>query len=1085
MAAESSPSGPIESAGLAARDESPTRSSTSSLDPDQQTCEHASSLPSLRESPRASASSSGVASKAGEGPRLLTFLPQRLHEATPPQDGALPAASGHGHTDAETHAQGANPGEARPEIQAGSDSDSKTSSSPLSFLTSLAVASKQKAHAEGLSSHASSISGKRRAQGVEKLSVGSSKTALVSLDEESDVSGADSAASVLSSQWASGEDRTIGAKPVLDRARWTTTAHDATTHGDASAETLTTPEGIQSPPLSCIVAVEEQTVPPWEERGIVEGVGVVKASSLKKSGRRPKAIHFREADSEVSAPSFSDMPSLGPGMGRQESDLEGRSNGEVFRPMHFSEDDEEEDEEETKRYLGRSQTGDPGWRGMRWQMRSMWRYVAAINNDEATMKNATGPYRVLRGCDCKCFPLAFKERRAECDYRNFNIRRMPLRLVIMFPVLCTIYAISYGTCRRFCPDCYLAAPFDGELVVSVFLLTVATLGAHFYLLYKYLELFVVLTLCLLSTYRSAMRLSTLAGAIRDPANFGVIFPYYGINGILESFLLCFTIVTFLGVRFAYAMWATLYFLAWSAPIAILSMHLSVKLIREPERVWSEWEGLLHILPFLLIVLTLVSAYYEERKKRVLFWNLRISDSRLKLLEKQVQLRRLKRRVDTGTPLDCILGNLSEALEALKRPTPLNREEIFALMQETINMLTTSENVYQVQAEYVDNDFTRSFIRDLRMHSREASDFAVSRLNTLATRRRSVISGRVETTRTELLEEIGNSWDVNMFMLRLKLPRPLVEVGYVLLSPFALSPDACLNTQLLRKFLCEVEKAYRNCPYHNSLHGSMVCHLSICLLEMLRLRESLGDLEEASLIIAALCHDIAHPGRNNNFMVNANTPLALTYNDISVLENMHASLTFKLLLDRRLGLLNHLHREAYRSFRMTVIELIMSTDMKTHFEQIANFRVRRQKEEFDPINNYDDRQKVMSMIIKSADIGHGTLPWADHERWCDLVVQEFYEQGDEEKRLGLPVSFLCDRDQHDREFFKSQVGFLDFVVKPLYEELKALETQLNLNPQLPIENICMKNLQENISEWKKKNEERRASLEPAGLEVGGA
>lgn len=41
---------------------------------------------------------------------------------------------------------------------------------------------------------------------------------------------------------------------------------------------------------------------------------------------------------------------------------------------------------------------------------------------------------------------------------------------------------------------------------------------------------------------------------------------------------------------------------------------------------------------------------------------------------------------------------------------------------------------------------------------------------------------------------------------------------------------------------------------------------------------------------------AHPGRNNNFMVNASTPLALTYNDISVLENMHASLTFRLLCE---------------------------------------------------------------------------------------------------------------------------------------------------------------------------------------------
>lgn len=50
--------------------------------------------------------------------------------------------------------------------------------------------------------------------------------------------------------------------------------------------------------------------------------------------------------------------------------------------------------------------------------------------------------------------------------------------------------------------------------------------------------------------------------------------------------------------------------------------------------------------------------------------------------------------------------------------------------------------------------------------------------------------------------------------------------------------------------------------------------------------------------------------------------------------------------------------------------------------------------------------------------------ADGTPVCCAVVT----QGDEEKRLGLPISFLCDRSQHDTEFFKSQIGFLDFVVK---------------------------------------------------------
>ncbi|CBZ52185.1 putative 3',5'-cyclic phosphodiesterase [Neospora caninum Liverpool] len=983
------------------------------------------------------------APKRGEVPVQPTSSSDSLRQPGPPASAEASTGVSRRQRLFPQHAKDAEPpADAPPQKPRACGVSRKTGSpahrSPLAALTSFAFGAQHasrkqtggdlEAPASSMESCGNCGSGSLRSPGI----------IMESVDEDDELdAGAGSLSFTFSSQWNSREGgSSFVSEPVPWRVKWENAPRTVTRQGDATVARGTyNMASLRSPPMSCIVSMEEKTVPVTEDWHSGEGVGVVKAAEPRKnSGQGAKVIRFREADSEVSAPTFSDPPSLSHDVGQRELDLEDRrSNGEAFVPMRFFEGEEDEEEEESKRAVGRSETGDPGWHGMRWRWRSMWRFVKAINNDEATMKHAAGPYCLLRGCDLKCFPLSFKERRAECEYRNFNVCRVPLRLVIMFPILCAIYAVSYGTCRRFCSDCYLAAPFEGELVVSILLLTVATLGAHLYLLYNHLELFVVLSLCLLSTYRSAMRIATLAGAVRDPAGFRVIFPYYGINGILESFLLCFTIVTFLGVRFAYALWATLCFLACAAPIAILSLHLSVQLVQDPERVWSDWEALLHVLPFLLIILMLVSAYYEERKKRILFWNLRTADSRLTLLEHQVQHRRYKRQAVMGTPFDCILSNLSEALEQLKKPKAVDREEIFAVIQESLNMLTTSENVYQVQAAYVDNDFTRSFIRDLRMHSRDVSDFAVSRLNTLATRRRSVASGKAEASRTELLEDIGNAWDANMFMLRMKVSRPLVEV----------------------------------------------CHLSICLLEMLRLRESLGDLEEASLIIATLCHDIAHPGRNNNFMVNANTPLALTYNDISVLENMHASLTFRLLRDPRLNLLNHLQREAYRSFRMTVIELILSTDMKTHFEQITNFRVRRQKDEFDPISNYDDRQKVLSMIIKSADIGHGTLPWADHERWCELVVQEFYEQGDEEKRMGLAVSFLCDRNQHDTEFFKSQVGFLDFVVKPLYEELAALETQLNLNPELPIEKICLKNLHENISEWQKKDAERQAVLGDSG------
>ena len=38
------------------------------------------------------------------------------------------------------------------------------------------------------------------------------------------------------------------------------------------------------------------------------------------------------------------------------------------------------------------------------------------------------------------------------------------------------------------------------------------------------------------------------------------------------------------------------------------------------------------------------------------------------------------------------------------------------------------------------------------------------------------------------------------------------------------------------------------------------------------------LDEVAALLAAIIHDVDHPGRTNAFLVNSNNPLALLYND---------------------------------------------------------------------------------------------------------------------------------------------------------------------------------------------------------------
>ena len=64
----------------------------------------------------------------------------------------------------------------------------------------------------------------------------------------------------------------------------------------------------------------------------------------------------------------------------------------------------------------------------------------------------------------------------------------------------------------------------------------------------------------------------------------------------------------------------------------------------------------------------------------------------------------------------------------------------------------------------------------------------------------------------------------------------------------------------------------------------------------------------SLIIASVIHDVGHPGVNNRFLVYNREKVALVYNDISVLENMHASVGFEIAEEKDKNIFHSLDSE---------------------------------------------------------------------------------------------------------------------------------------------------------------------------------
>ncbi|CDJ64413.1 hypothetical protein, conserved [Eimeria necatrix] len=220
---------------------------------------------------------------------------------------------------------------------------------------------------------------------------------------------------------------------------------------------------------------------------------------------------------------------------------------------------------------------------------------------------------------------------------------------------------------------------------------------------------------------------------------------------------------------------------------------------------------------------------------------------------------------------------------------------------------------------------------------------------------------------------------------------------------------------------------------------------------------MNALGVGSCLVAGLCHDVGHPGRNNNFFVAEMSPLSILYNDASVLENFHSSLTFRVLADPSCNLFTLLSDAEVREVRSKIIDLILATDMRTHFEFLNRFRTIRESDQFNFRRNDDDRWLAVELCIRASDIGHGALGWKQHFEWTARATTEFYLQGDEEARLGRTISPLCDRETHS-QLAKSQVGFLRHVVRPLFAELHAIDDQ-----KKPIAEM-LKNLDTNCERW---------------------
>ena len=325
-------------------------------------------------------------------------------------------------------------------------------------------------------------------------------------------------------------------------------------------------------------------------------------------------------------------------------------------------------------------------------------------------------------------------------------------------------------------------------------------------------------------------------------------------------------------------------------------------------------------------------------------------------------------------------------------------------------------------------------------------------------------------------------EFNIFKLEKKIGRVniLPLIGYYVFNVFSFNEIIKYNK--FEKWCQTISDGYiRQNYYHNDLHAADVTHT--CLLYF-----ALGDILNihnfskfsiCSLFFSCMCHDYKHPGVNNNYLKETNNKLSIRYNDASILENMHISATFKLILnDIDCNIFDGVDKNLYKEMRKEMISCVLATDMAFHnlYVDLLKNYINEVKDGKNKENNNekskdksDKNQKFMNLLIHSADISNPTKLFDIYFEWAKLVVEEFWDQGDKEKRLNLPCS--CDREKVT--IYKSQLGFINFIEIPYFSLFSELYPKLKFFYENLVNNKnILLSMEEKEKEKEKGNEKEK-------------
>jgi hypothetical protein len=283
------------------------------------------------------------------------------------------------------------------------------------------------------------------------------------------------------------------------------------------------------------------------------------------------------------------------------------------------------------------------------------------------------------------------------------------------------------------------------------------------------------------------------------------------------------------------------------------------------------------------------------------------------------------------------------------------------------------------------------------------------------------------------------FDRNLHVLGRRSKKELVEIAYRAFMGSAGARRWVNDPERLRGFLWEVGRHYRNNPYHNFPHAVDTTNVMAWLLSLPRIRAFLPDLYVFVLLIAAIVHDLDHPGTDNNWEIKTHSERARRYHNVAVLEHHSLDLALRILSLPEYDLFaDHpprVRKEALHLLALTVL----ATDFSMHRAFLQELESYLDRHPHANPTSSESLSLLARTLIKAADISNTSKDFPQARLWGKRIMREYWAQGEKEKRSNLPLGPLNDRNKV--EFHAAQGWFIENQVTPLFLLLAQFDEEV--------------------------------------------